>query len=207
MSMEIVEKDLSFLYGTIFIGGPVSNGIDSRNVCVFAEGEIIGRDPATNDQAAGKAGDLSHAYSSRVKNRADARLNAKPTDWPYGKKHKPKRCNDSGVNMFNKLFGPPDGGPAPQSAYTFENLNDPRLNKPKGTCAPAGRFKKCKNSYKVYDMVGNLHEWTAAAGGTFRGGFFLDVHKHGDGCDYKTTAHTTKYHDYSIGFRCCATLR
>ncbi len=34
------EKDLSFLYGTIFIGGPISNGIDSRNVCIFAEGEV-----------------------------------------------------------------------------------------------------------------------------------------------------------------------
>lgn len=34
------EEDLSFLYGTIFIGGPVSEGIDSRNVCVFAEGEV-----------------------------------------------------------------------------------------------------------------------------------------------------------------------
>ncbi len=34
------EKDLSFLYGTIFIGGPVSKGIDSRNVCIFADGEV-----------------------------------------------------------------------------------------------------------------------------------------------------------------------
>jgi proline racemase len=34
------EPDLSFLYGTIFIGGPVSEGIDSRNVCIFAEGEV-----------------------------------------------------------------------------------------------------------------------------------------------------------------------
>lgn len=34
------EVDLSFLYGTIFIGGPVSAGIDSRNVCIFAEGEV-----------------------------------------------------------------------------------------------------------------------------------------------------------------------
>lgn len=34
------EKDLSFLYGTIFIGEPVSEGIDSRNVCVFADGEV-----------------------------------------------------------------------------------------------------------------------------------------------------------------------
>lgn len=34
------EPDLSFLYGTIFIGGPISEGIDSRNVCVFADGEV-----------------------------------------------------------------------------------------------------------------------------------------------------------------------
>ncbi len=34
------EGDLSFLYGTIFIGGPVSDGAQSRNVCVFADGEI-----------------------------------------------------------------------------------------------------------------------------------------------------------------------
>ncbi|MFC1561953.1 proline racemase family protein [candidate division KSB1 bacterium] len=34
------EKDLSFLYGTIFIGPPRSDQADSRNVCVFAEGEV-----------------------------------------------------------------------------------------------------------------------------------------------------------------------
>ena len=35
-----LEEDLSFLYGTIFIGGPISKGVDSRNVCIFAEGEV-----------------------------------------------------------------------------------------------------------------------------------------------------------------------
>jgi trans-L-3-hydroxyproline dehydratase len=34
------EKDLSFLYGTIFIGDPISEYADSRNVCVFADGEV-----------------------------------------------------------------------------------------------------------------------------------------------------------------------
>lgn len=33
------EEDLSFLYGTIFIGEPLDNS-DSRNVCIFAEGEV-----------------------------------------------------------------------------------------------------------------------------------------------------------------------
>jgi len=32
--------DLNFLYGAIFIGQPESPGADSRNVCIFAEGEV-----------------------------------------------------------------------------------------------------------------------------------------------------------------------
>jgi len=34
------EEDLSFLYGTIFTGKPLNPGRDSRNVCIFANGEV-----------------------------------------------------------------------------------------------------------------------------------------------------------------------
>jgi proline racemase len=34
------EEDLSFLYGTIFIGPPLGEGAHSRNVCIFAKGEV-----------------------------------------------------------------------------------------------------------------------------------------------------------------------
>lgn len=34
------EEDLGFLYGTIFIGHPTQPGSHSRNVCIFAEGEV-----------------------------------------------------------------------------------------------------------------------------------------------------------------------
>lgn len=34
------RNDLNFLYGTIFIGSPREEGSDSRNVCIFAEGEV-----------------------------------------------------------------------------------------------------------------------------------------------------------------------
>src|SRR5215472_9044566 len=34
------EEDLSFLYGTIFTGPALESGHHSRNVCVFAEGEV-----------------------------------------------------------------------------------------------------------------------------------------------------------------------
>lgn len=34
------EPELNFLYGTIFIGDGITKGADSRNVCIFAEGEV-----------------------------------------------------------------------------------------------------------------------------------------------------------------------
>jgi proline racemase len=34
------EEDLSFLYGPIFVGPPLGEDAHSRNVCVFAEGEV-----------------------------------------------------------------------------------------------------------------------------------------------------------------------
>jgi formylglycine-generating enzyme required for sulfatase activity len=125
----------------------------------------------------------------------------KPTQYPYGDDHKDGYCNDAGVSSFNHYYG--NGAEPDQSAYTWSNMNDPRLNQLAGTLAPTGKFKKCRNGFDVYDMVGNLHEWTAAKGGTFRGGYYLDTHINGDGCDYRTTAHDGKYHDYSTGFRCC----
>jgi hypothetical protein len=128
----------------------------------------------------------------------------KPTAWPYGDSHQPGRCNDQGTSSFNLLFGK-GGQPPSQSDYTFDRLNDARLNQVKDTLAPSGSFSRCMNGFGAFDMVGNVHEWTAAAGGTFRGGYYLDVTQNGPGCDYKTTAHHDKYHDYSTGFRCCKT--
>jgi len=34
------ENDLSFLYGTVFIGDSDTKNVDSKNVCIFAEGEV-----------------------------------------------------------------------------------------------------------------------------------------------------------------------
>ncbi|WP_437873622.1 formylglycine-generating enzyme family protein [Sorangium sp. So ce363] len=123
------------------------------------------------------------------------------TVFPYGRERERGACNDSGVSSFNRYFG--QGGEAPQSAFTWANMNDARLNQLPGTLASSGAFRRCKSSFGVHDMVGNLHEWTSAPRGTFRGGYYLDSAKHGDGCEYKTTAHSRGYHDYSTGFRCC----
>ena len=60
--------------------------------------------------------------------------------------------------------------------------------------------------YPVLKILGtdnNLHEWVDDPNGTFRGGYYMDTERNGDGCKYATTAHDFGYHDYSTGFRCC----
>jgi hypothetical protein len=125
-----------------------------------------------------------------------------PTKYPYGDDEIPGRCNGDGTRKHPmvELFGP-----SPDIFADPHKMNDPRLNQLPGTVAKAGAHAKCRNSYGVFDMVGNLHEWTAEPNGTaqFKGGYFMDTHRNGDGCHYKTTAHGPSYHDYSTGFRCC----
>ncbi len=115
----------------------------------------------------------------------------------YGDRREPGRCNDRGKNPVLKLYG---------ARWTPATMNQPLLNQLDGTLARTGEHAGCTNGYGVYDMVGNLHEWVADAHGAFQGGYYLDVASvgHGEGCGYVTTAHETRYHDYSTGFRCCA---
>ena len=119
----------------------------------------------------------------------------------YSSTNEPGRCNDHGKAPMGVVFGV--GGGSDGSEWG-SRMNDPQLNQVAGTVAPTGSHEGCTNGYGVYDMVGNLHEWVADRGGSFFGGYYLDTHQNGDGCDYGTFAHATYYHDYSTGFRCCA---
>jgi hypothetical protein len=119
--------------------------------------------------------------------------------FPYGPDRVPGRCHDSGANPMLTYHADTQArgwGPL--------ELNDPRNNELEGTLAKTGAFPDCVNDFGLYDMVGNLHEWTADPNGTFQGGYWLDTSLHGDGCAYRTIAHPFDYRDYSIGFRCCA---
>ena len=128
----------------------------------------------------------------------------KPSTYPYGDEHKDGYCNDNGRAPVAQLH------PEMSTDEVYASnvaMNDPRINKSPNSLAPTGEFSKCKNGYGVFDMVGNLHEWTAEVNGThgvFRGGYYQDTHLNGEGCNYKTVAHDVSYHDYSTGFRCCA---
>lgn len=131
----------------------------------------------------------------------------KPTKYPYGDEHKDGYCNDSGRAPVMALH--PEMS-MDEVYASSKAMNDPRINQTPNTVAPTGKYEHCKNAYGVFDMVGNLHEWTSeinGARGVFRGGYYQDTTQNGTGCDYKTDAHAPAYHDYSTGFRCCADLK
>ncbi len=119
--------------------------------------------------------------------------------YPYGPTRVAGKCHDSGTAPMLALYSD-----KLRTGWGLTELNDPRLNQMEGTVAKTGAYTACVNDYGVYDMVGNLDEWTADPNGTFQGGFWLDTSQHGEGCAYRTIAHHFHYHDYSTGFRCCA---
>ncbi len=118
----------------------------------------------------------------------------------YGNTREQGRCNENHrwhpvVRLFSATT---------QYLWGSAPMNDPQINQLPGTVALTGAHSGCSNEHGVFDMVGNMHEWTDDPAGTFRGGYYMDTTLNGDGCWYRTAAHDVAYHDYSIGFRCCA---
>lgn len=142
------------------------------------------------------------------------------THYPYGDSEIAGKCNTGKEHLMTKLFGA-------GVKYTYSiHYNNPRLAKEPGFLAKSGEYQGCTSEFAVYDMVGNLHEWVAddvsprlaseipieygsemlgaRGSGVFMGGYFSSHGEHGRGCAYATATHSPDYHDYSIGFRCCA---
>ncbi len=124
----------------------------------------------------------------------------KNTQFPYGNDEKRGTCNDHrdkhpAVEYLER-----------QDLSVFTKLEHPCINQVPDSLLPAGDKKACTNGDQTgeFDMVGNLHEWTADPTGHFRGGYYVDTWLNGHGCDYVTTRHEARYWDYSTGFRCCA---
>lgn len=125
------------------------------------------------------------------------------TQFPYGNERRANVCNDDirakhPVAEATRLLG------VAADKMWLDGMNLSIINQLPGTVAATGERSECVSEEGVFDMVGNLHEWVADADGTFRGGYYMDTTKNGDGCSYRTTAHDFEYHDYSTGFRCCA---
>ncbi len=120
------------------------------------------------------------------------------TTYPYGNAREPGRCNDArtchpAVQYFQS-----------SDASVFSMIGHPCLDQLPGGLGRGGARTTCTSADGIFDLMGNLHEWTADPAGTFRGGFFVDTAINGNGCLYATTAHDVNHWDYSTGFRCCA---
>jgi len=119
------------------------------------------------------------------------------TTYPYGNTREPGVCNDArSQHPAVELYGT-------SASWIYAHLDSPCLNQEANGLAPTGAHAGCITSEGAFDMMGNLHEWTADPAGTFRGGYYVDTVLNGNGCLYATTAHDTSYWDYSNGFRCC----
>jgi len=118
--------------------------------------------------------------------------------YPYGNTRQPGVCNDHrDVHPAIEYFGT-------SASWIWSEIGNACIDQLPMSLDPAGARAGCVTAEGAYDMMGNLHEWTADPNGTFRGGYYVDTTLNGPGCLYVTTAHNTLHWDYSTGFRCCA---
>jgi hypothetical protein len=120
------------------------------------------------------------------------------TTYPYGNTDELGVCNDHrAVHPAIEYFGT-------SASWIWSEIDNPCIDQLPETVDLTGSLPGCVTAEGAFDMMGNLHEWTADPAGTFRGGYYVDTVLNGPGCLYATTAHNTLHWDYSTGFRCCA---
>lgn len=118
--------------------------------------------------------------------------------YPYGNTRMNGICNDArSPHPAVELYGT-------SSSWIYSHIDSPCLNQLDDSLTRTGSHASCITAEGLFDMMGNLHEWTSNSAGTFRGGFYVDTRLNGNGCLYATTAHDVSHWDYSTGFRCCA---
>lgn len=169
----------------------------SRSVRAVSREDVVPQGYVSRDQAAHACAASGKRLCFEAEWLAACR-GSPPHAFPYGDARVKGACNDSGSSPLHVFF------PEEPETYSSGPMNDRRLNQQPNTVARTGAFTRCSSGLGVFDMVGNLHEWVMSPRPTFRGGYYLDTRRNGDGCAYRTTAHAAEYHDYSTGFRCCA---
>jgi serine/threonine protein kinase len=89
------------------------------------------------------------------------------------------------------------------SKFNAKRCNTEDANGEERGVSPAGRFKLCRSPGGVYDMSGNVAEWTASK--TVRGGYYASADEDAacNGGGRRAPGSKRLY----IGFRCCADFR
>ena len=182
--------------GPIGSWSPYHNPGDRRVMAVSLEGAVpqgyvCGRQAADACAEAGKRLCTDAEWLFACRGAAD-RI------YPYGDTRMDGVCNDArAVHPAVERFGTSED-------WIWSRLGDACINQLPDSLAPTGSHPGCVTPEGAFDLMGNLHEWTSDPDGTFRGGFYADTRINGEGCLYRTTAHSMGHWDYSTGFRCCA---
>jgi len=143
-------------------------------------------------------------------------------DYPYGDAHAAGVCNDDELwRAFNQsalnLWPPSASSPSVESLD--ELLNAARAVSASAKIAadhvewlyqaePAGSNPGCAGDAGVYDLIGNVEEWTRRADGgdgslftgNLKGRFWAESRT----CQQGIKIHADPFRFYEIGFRCCA---
>jgi formylglycine-generating enzyme required for sulfatase activity len=162
---------------------------------VAPQGYISGKQAAQACMASGKRLCSGEEWERACKG-------PKRTQFPYGSERRSHACNDD-IRAVHPVAEVASIVGMSGDEMWRDGMNHPLINQLADGLLKTGERAECTNGFEVFDMVGNLHEWIDDPDGTFRGGFYMDTTKNGEGCDYATVAHNFKYHDYSTGFRCC----
>ena len=146
-----------------------------------------------------------------------------PEGWkyPYGDTHIPGVCNDDKLWLTyiqEKLNGWPNGVSTPDIETLAELLDAASAKNSGGAIAsehvkwlyqgdPSGFNEGCVNDYGIYDLCGNVEEWTHRRdGGTtgfhgnLKGRYWAETRD----CRDNIFVHGDYFRFYEIGFRCCA---
>jgi hypothetical protein len=125
------------------------------------------------------------------------------TKFPYGPTYQPGLCNVSRDEHPAEMLGLDytDGLLDPRMNQVSSQRSGPLLRLTGATATCASRW----GTDAVYDMVGNLDEWSADPNGVLLGGFYS--RRTEEGCDQTNTKHGSDFFNYSLGIRCCDRLR
>jgi tRNA A-37 threonylcarbamoyl transferase component Bud32 len=177
------------------------------------------REPGWRPRAVSQAGVTPHGYATQIIaavacSGAGKRLcstdewrlacrGERGTRFPYGDSYRQGVCN---VDR--------DEHPAEMLKIDYtDGLLDPRMSQLPSEAGgpllrPTGASAGCASRWgndAVYDMVGNLDEWSADHNGVLLGGFYS--RRTQEGCDHTNSKHGPDFFNYSLGIRCCDYLR
>jgi sulfatase modifying factor 1 len=163
-----------------------------------SEGGVVPQGHLTADQAEGTC----RASGKRLCSESEwltACRGEDNTDFPYGAKYQAGACNVYRESHPSWLL---HGNAA---RYHDDPRNNLVATDEGSLLRPTGATARCASRWgddAIYDMVGNLDEWTSDASGVFAGGFYSRPNK--SGCYARVSNHPRAYSDYSTGARCCA---